>query len=163
VQLDDFLISIRPIAPPGTPKSFLKTFSEDFGVPGGAIGRIDIKKSFLHFDIDQNYVEKLKKSFNGAAMGGRKLRLDEVDKPTGSGGSFGGFSGGGGNRSGGGGGNRFNDRKTDKSSYRNDKPFAKKPEKKYEQSYAGGEDKFERDFLKDVEDWDTPKTKRTRK
>ncbi|MFM2267283.1 MAG: Cold-shock box protein [Bacteroidota bacterium] len=135
-------------------KTFLKTFSEDFGVPGGSIGRIDIKKSFLHFDIEQGQVENLKKRFQGATLSGRKLRLDEVDKPQGFGGGFNGGGGGsryGGNKNGGGSG-YGSEKKFDKGSYRNEKPFGNRTDKKYEKTPAGD---FERDYVKDFDQsWD---------
>ncbi len=73
-------------------RDFINLLGENFNVPNGAIGRVDIKKSYLHFDVEPNFVERLKSGLQKATFNGRKLRVDDAteskEHPSG-GGSFG--------------------------------------------------------------------------
>jgi ATP-dependent RNA helicase DeaD len=59
-----------------TKKDFILLLRDNFEIPAAAIGRIDISKSFMHFDIEPYYRETLKDGFKDATYGGRRLRLD---------------------------------------------------------------------------------------
>jgi ATP-dependent RNA helicase DeaD len=115
-------------------RDFINLLGDNFNVPGGAIGRVDIKKSYLHFDVEPQFVERLKSSLQKATFNGRKLRVDdatESKEPQGGGGSYG---GGGGFSSGGGGDRkRFSDKP--RSDFGGGGGFGKKKE---------GKDKFKK-------------------
>ena len=68
-------------------KDFLGLLANDFNVPTSAIGRIDIKQSYMHFDIMPQYAEKVAHGFNGSKIGGRKVRIDSASEKGGGGGS----------------------------------------------------------------------------
>ena len=75
-------------------RDFISLLGDNFNVPNSAIGRVDIKKSYLHFDVEPNFVERLKSGLQKATFNGRKLRVDDAtestDRPSGgSGGSYG--------------------------------------------------------------------------
>jgi ATP-dependent RNA helicase DeaD len=88
-------------------RDFINLLGDNFNVPGGAIGRVDIKKSYLHFDVEPQFVERLKSSLQKATFNGRKLRVDDATESKDS--SRGEF-GGSGERSGGGERKRFSDK-----------------------------------------------------
>lgn len=79
-------------------RDFINLLGDNFNIPNGAIGRVDIKKSYLHFDVEPQFVERLKSSLQKATFNGRKLRVDDAteskDKPS-SGGRDGSSSFGG--------------------------------------------------------------------
>ncbi len=104
-------------------RDFIELLGENFNVPNGAIGRVDIKKSYLHFDVEPQFVEVLKSGLQKASFNGRKLRVDDATESN-SPSSGGGFSGGGERKrfstdrpksdfGGGGGGGRFDKSKRD--------------------------------------------------
>jgi ATP-dependent RNA helicase DeaD len=77
-------------------RDFINLLGENFNIPTGAVGRVDIKKSYLHFDVEPQFVERLKSGLQKASFNGRKLRVDdatESNSPSPS--SGGGFAGGG--------------------------------------------------------------------
>lgn len=98
---------------------FLRMVTKEFRIPGTAIGRIDIKKSYMHFDIEPQFADVIKDEMRGATMNGRKIRVDDATESN--------------DRSGGG----------DKSSFKNrfDKPKPrfdfddKKKKKKHKKAY----------------------------
>lgn len=106
-----------------TKGDFIKLMARNFKVPSTAVGRIDISKSYMHFDVQTNLVEILKKEMYNATYDGRPLRIDSASDrqmTSGGGGDRGGarrfdrkpYGGGGsGERSYGGGGDRGGDRK----------------------------------------------------
>lgn len=51
----------------------------DVGVPARSIGDIDMKKSFLHFDLDADQFENAQRSFQNMKIKGRSIRLDHAD------------------------------------------------------------------------------------
>ena len=59
-------------------RDFINLLGENFNVPNAAIGRVDIKKSYLHFDVEPNFVERLKSGLQKATFNGRKLRVDDA-------------------------------------------------------------------------------------
>ncbi len=83
-----------------TKREFIALISQDFRIPGSALGQIDIKQSYLHFDIDAQYSEQVKTEFRGMVVNDRKVRIDDAAARDGGGGG----RSGGGSRFGGGGG-----------------------------------------------------------
>ncbi len=69
-------------------KTFLKVMTKNMGVPGSAIGQIDIKKAFMHFDVANEFAVLVKNELQMMSLHGRKVRVDNADR--------GGFAGGGG-------------------------------------------------------------------
>ena len=69
-------------------KDFINLLANDFNVPFSAVGRIDIKKSYMHFDIDPQFGEKVARGFSGSQIGGRKVRIDSATEKGGGGGDF---------------------------------------------------------------------------
>ena len=61
---------------------FLRMVTKEFRVPGAAIGRIDIKKSYMHFDIEPQFAEVLRNEMKGLTINGRKIRLDNASEST---------------------------------------------------------------------------------
>jgi ATP-dependent RNA helicase DeaD len=59
-------------------KDFINLLANDFKVPFSAVGRIDIKKSYMHFDIDPQFGERVARGFSGSQIGGRKVRIDSA-------------------------------------------------------------------------------------
>ena len=59
-------------------RDFINLLCDNFNVPNGAIGRVDIKKSYLHFDIEPQFVDRLKTGLQKASFNGRKLRVDDA-------------------------------------------------------------------------------------
>jgi ATP-dependent RNA helicase DeaD len=102
-----------------TKGEFISVIAKDFRIPASALGQIDIKKTYLHFDIASEYVEQVKTEFSGMTISNRKIRIDDADARSGSGGGFGGgFGGGGGRREGGRGGSGFGGpKRSDSSKY----------------------------------------------
>jgi ATP-dependent RNA helicase DeaD len=61
-----------------TKKDFLKLVSRTFNVPAQAIGTIDLKKSYMHFDIDQAYVSIVRRGLSDFTLNGRPLKVDDA-------------------------------------------------------------------------------------
>jgi ATP-dependent RNA helicase DeaD len=59
-------------------RDFINLLGENFNIPNAAIGRVDIKKSYLHFDVEPQFVERLKSGLQKASFNGRKLRVDDA-------------------------------------------------------------------------------------
>jgi ATP-dependent RNA helicase DeaD len=62
-----------------TKKDFIHLLTRDFSVPSSAIGSIDIKKSYMHFDIVAAFAEGIKSDLSGLKLNGRKIRVDYAD------------------------------------------------------------------------------------
>ncbi|MFN4255699.1 MAG: DEAD/DEAH box helicase [Saprospiraceae bacterium] len=60
-------------------RDFLKLMTKRFGVPGSALGRIDIKRSFTHFDIEQSFAQQVARELGELTFNGRPLRVNEAD------------------------------------------------------------------------------------
>ncbi len=74
-------------------KGFVQLLVGQMDVPSVAIGNIDIKKSFMHFDVDSRYAQVVADGLQQMNFNGRRVRVDEAD--------------GGGNNGGGSGGSNF--------------------------------------------------------
>lgn len=70
---------------------FLRMVTKEFRIPGSAIGRIDIKKSYMHFDIEPQFADVIKSEMRGATMNGRKIRIDDATESQDNGGERGSF------------------------------------------------------------------------
>lgn len=108
-----------------TKKEFISLIAKDFSIPAAALGQIDIKKAYMHFDIDATYVERVKDEFRGMVVNGRKVRVDDANARQ---------------EGGGGGGREFNfgggfGKKPDS------KFGGKKDRKRDDKKLGGGEDK----------------------
>jgi ATP-dependent RNA helicase DeaD len=73
-------------------RDFIKLLTGRMSVPVSAIGKIDIKKAFMHFDIESSHANNVKRELQALTINGRNLRVDDAsNKPEGGGG----FGGGG--------------------------------------------------------------------
>ncbi|MFM8372196.1 MAG: DEAD/DEAH box helicase [Bacteroidota bacterium] len=59
-------------------KDFIKFLSRSFGVPGGSIGQIDLNKAYMHFDIDNAYVNAVRQGLREFTINGRRVRVDDA-------------------------------------------------------------------------------------
>jgi ATP-dependent RNA helicase DeaD len=59
-------------------KDFIKFLSRSFGVPGGSIGQIDLNKAYMHFDIDNAYVNAVRQGLQEFTINGRRVRVDDA-------------------------------------------------------------------------------------
>ncbi|MDZ4681588.1 MAG: DEAD/DEAH box helicase [Saprospiraceae bacterium] len=73
-----------------TKKEFIKILTQKFSIPSAAVGRIDISRSFLHFDIETGYVDKVRESLLQITVNKRKLRVDDASDRKGGGSDEGG-------------------------------------------------------------------------
>ena len=95
-----------------TKGDFIKMLGQNFNIPGTAVGRIDISKSYMHFDVASQYTEILKREMHNSPYDGRPIRLDSASERSSGGERQGGFRGGSSDRpferrgGGGGGGDR---------------------------------------------------------
>jgi ATP-dependent RNA helicase DeaD len=94
-----------------TKGDFIKMLGQNFNIPGTAVGRIDISKSYMHFDVASQYTDILKREMHNSTYDGRPIRLDSASERSGGGErQGGGFRGGSSDRPferrGGGGGDR---------------------------------------------------------
>jgi len=60
-------------------KGFIQFVTGQLDVPATAIGQIDVKKSFMHFDVDRRYVPLVIDGMQQMSFNGRKIRVDEAD------------------------------------------------------------------------------------
>lgn len=88
-------------------KDFLTLLTQEFGVPGHAIGTIDINRAYMHFDVTPAFSKAIRTELEEFTINGRKVRVDEASPRKEGGGGF----GGGERRGGGGGGDRFGGKK----------------------------------------------------
>lgn len=61
-----------------TKKDFLKLLSRACGVPPHAIGAIDLKKSFMHFEVDAAFEERVRRELSEFTINGRRVRVDNA-------------------------------------------------------------------------------------
>lgn len=61
-----------------TKKEFLKLLSRGFGVPPAAVGTIDLKQAYMHFDIDATFVPAVRRGLSEYTINGRHLRVDDA-------------------------------------------------------------------------------------
>jgi ATP-dependent RNA helicase DeaD len=68
-------------------RDFIKLLTGRMGVPVSSIGKIDIKKAFMHFDIETLHANNVKRELQALTINGRNLRVDDAsNKPEGGGG-----------------------------------------------------------------------------
>ena len=72
-----------------TKKEFIKILTQKFSIPSAAVGRIDISRSYMHFDIETGYVDKVRESLLQITVNKRKLRVDDASDRKGEGGDAG--------------------------------------------------------------------------
>lgn len=63
-----------------TKKDFLKLLGRAVGVPPQAVGTIDLKKSFMHFDIDAAFVDRARRELSEFTINGRRVRVDDASR-----------------------------------------------------------------------------------
>ncbi len=82
-----------------TKKEFLRLVTQEFKVPGTAVGTIDINRAYMHFDIDPEFVTPVRFGLEEFTINGRRVRVDEAaarkekapyEKGSGGGSKFGG-------------------------------------------------------------------------
>lgn len=61
--------------------AFLAFICEQGGVPGSAVGRIDLQQKHAYFDLDEKLRDKMIKAFDGLELDGRALRVNAADGP----------------------------------------------------------------------------------
>ena len=61
-----------------TKKEFLKLVTNEFKVPGHAVGTIDINRAYMHFDITPDYVTPVRFGLEEFTINGRRVRVDEA-------------------------------------------------------------------------------------
>ncbi len=79
-----------------TKKEFLKLVTQEFNVPGTAVGTIDINRAYMHFDIAPDFAAAVRAGLEEFTINSRRVRVDDAadrkdkpfDKPFGGGGKF---------------------------------------------------------------------------
>lgn len=61
---------------------FLSFICEGAGIPGSAIGKIDLQKIHTFFDVDEELADQVKRRFRHAEWNGRKLRINDGQTPS---------------------------------------------------------------------------------
>lgn len=61
-------------------RDFIKLLSRNFGVPGTAIGHIDLNRAYMHFDLDGAYVNVVRQGLSEFTINGRRIRLDDASE-----------------------------------------------------------------------------------
>jgi len=56
---------------------FISLICNQSGIRGESIGKIDLKRSFAYFDVDERVVEKVKKAFSDFELEGRVIRVND--------------------------------------------------------------------------------------
>jgi ATP-dependent RNA helicase DeaD len=59
-------------------KTFMRFLTHDAGVPAQAIGSVDIKKAYMHFDIAAEYFPATKTALLQLQFNGRTIRVDDA-------------------------------------------------------------------------------------
>jgi ATP-dependent RNA helicase DeaD len=70
-------------------REFVKLLSRDMQIPIEAIGKIDISRTYLHFDIEKEFIDPIRTGFEGMKVNGRRVRVDEAMPRNDSGGGGG--------------------------------------------------------------------------
>ncbi|TNE56711.1 MAG: DEAD/DEAH box helicase [Bacteroidetes bacterium] len=60
-------------------KDFLQLLTKEFRVPKPAIGGIDIKKSYMHFDIDPGFSRKVRQGLESFNVNGRRVKVKNAE------------------------------------------------------------------------------------
>lgn len=58
---------------------FLGLICKYGGIAGSSVGRIDMSRTYTHFDVEASVAQQLQQGFKGASHSGRDLRLDESE------------------------------------------------------------------------------------
>ncbi len=66
-------------------KDFLKLLTRDLGVPGHAVGEIDLRKAFMHFEVEPAFATLVRDSLEEFTINGRAVRVDDATPRDGSG------------------------------------------------------------------------------
>lgn len=61
-----------------TKKDFIKLINREFHIPVHAIGDIDLKKSFMHFEVEHSFVDTLRTGLPEFSLNNRALRVDDA-------------------------------------------------------------------------------------
>lgn len=64
---------------------FISLICNQAGIRGESIGRIELKRSFAYFDVDERVVEKVKKAFQDFFLEGRSIRVNDGQPHSGGG------------------------------------------------------------------------------
>lgn len=59
-------------------KDFLQLLTREFGVPGNAIGTIDINRAYMHFDINPAFSKTVRAGLEEFTINNRRVRVDEA-------------------------------------------------------------------------------------
>ncbi|MCC6463098.1 MAG: DEAD/DEAH box helicase [Saprospiraceae bacterium] len=59
-------------------KDFLHLLSTEFRVPKNAIGDIDIKKSFMHFDLEPSFIREVREGLEDFSINGRRVKVNDA-------------------------------------------------------------------------------------
>ncbi|HNE28951.1 MAG TPA: DbpA RNA binding domain-containing protein, partial [Saprospiraceae bacterium] len=72
-----------------TKKEFIKLMTRDLGVPSHAIGEIDLRKAFMHFEVDPSFATLVREGLEEFSINGRSVRVDDATpRGGGKGGKF---------------------------------------------------------------------------
>ena len=61
-----------------TKKDFLVLLSREFRVPKNSIGDIDIKKSYMHFDIEPSFIREVREGLEDFSINGRRVKVNDA-------------------------------------------------------------------------------------
>ncbi len=61
-----------------TKKDFLILLSREFRVPKNSIGDIDIKKSYMHFDIEPSFIREVREGLEDFSINGRRVKVNDA-------------------------------------------------------------------------------------
>ena len=70
-------------------KDLMKLLAQKLNIPSTAIGQMDIKKAYTHFDVEPSYVEVIKTELRRMSVNNRSIRVDDATDRDNSGGGFG--------------------------------------------------------------------------
>ncbi len=59
-------------------KDFLYLLTREFRAPKNAIGDIDIKKSYMHFDIDPSFIREVRQGLEEFTINGRRVKVNDA-------------------------------------------------------------------------------------
>ena len=59
-------------------RDFMKLMVQTLNIPSAAIGRIDIKQSYMHFDIEPQFFGDVQTGLKKLNINGRKIRVDDA-------------------------------------------------------------------------------------
>lgn len=59
-------------------KDFIKLLTRNFGVPTRAIGHIDMNRAYMHFDLDEGFINVVRHGLSEFNINGRRIRVDDA-------------------------------------------------------------------------------------